>query len=143
MAASRRNKTGEGFALLEMLVTVGTIGILASILLPSLAMAKKYSLSTSCKNHLKQLGISLAMYTDDNAATYTYYLGPAGPSYGDDVARGGRAAGLVYWSSKLFPYYHENWTNAGDGWAWAGAGKNFLQEGTEEERRGEWGPEKL
>jgi prepilin-type processing-associated H-X9-DG protein len=51
------------------------------------------------------------MYVQDNRNRYPYYLGPAGPSYGDAVGDGGRATGLVYWSSKLFPYYALSWTN--------------------------------
>lgn len=101
-----------GFTLLELLVVIALIGILAALLLPALSLAKAYAQSASCKNHLRQMGMALKMYVHDHQNKYPHYLGPAGPSYGDATGQGGRAKGLVYWSSKLFPYYALNWTNA-------------------------------
>lgn len=57
------------------------------------------------------MGAALQMYVHDNQNHYPHYLGPAGPSYGDAKGKHHRASGLVYWSSKLFPYYPLNWTN--------------------------------
>ena len=100
-----------GLTLIEMLVVIAIIGMLAALLLPELSLAKGYAKSASCKNHLHQMGIALQLYVNENRTRYPHYLGPAGPAYGDAVGEGGRAVGLVYWSSKLFPYYPLNWTN--------------------------------
>ena len=97
--------------MIELLVVIAIIGILAALLMPALLMAKSYARSVSCKNRLHQMGLALQMYVHDNQNKYPHYLGPAGPSYGDATGQGPRAAGLVYWSSKLFPYYSLNWTN--------------------------------
>ena len=44
------------FTLLEMLIVIAIIGILASLLLPSLSKAREASKSVVCKNNLKQMG---------------------------------------------------------------------------------------
>ncbi len=110
---SDNNRKPSGFTLVELLVVIACIAILAALLLPALSSAKSYARTASCKNHLHQMGLALQMYVHDNQNKYPFYLGPAGPSYGDATGQGGRAVGLVYWSSKLIPYYPINWTNAG------------------------------
>jgi len=95
----------------ELLVVVAIIGILAALLFPALSSAKRYAQSIACRNRLRQMGLALNLYAQDNKGTYPYYLGPKGDSYGDATGSGGRALGMVYWSSKLFPYYRINWTN--------------------------------
>ena len=102
----------NAFTLVKLLVVIAIIGILAALLLPALSMAKSYARSVSCKNRLHQMGVALQMYVHDDQNQYPRYLGPAGRSGGDATAKGGRAVGLVYWSSKLFPYYPLNWTNS-------------------------------
>jgi prepilin-type N-terminal cleavage/methylation domain-containing protein/prepilin-type processing-associated H-X9-DG protein len=109
----RDGRGASGFTLIELLVVITILGILAALLLPALAQGKAQAQSTSCKNHLRQMGQALQMYTDENSSKYPFYLGSAGPSYGDGVGVEGRAIGLVYWSSKLYPYYRVTWTNAG------------------------------
>lgn len=100
-----------GLTLIELLVVIAIIGLLAALLLPALSMAKSSARSASCKSRLHQMGSALQMYVHDSQNQYPRYLGPAGPSGGDATGKGGRAVGLVYWSSKLFPYYPLNWTN--------------------------------
>jgi len=98
---------------MELLVVIAIIALLAALILPAVSIAKGHAQSAFCKNLMRQMGQALEMYVHENAGKYSYFLGPVGPSYGDAVGQDGRARGLVYWSSKLYPYYPMNWTNAG------------------------------
>ena len=54
------------FTLIELLVVISIIGILASILLPSLQKARLKAKEALCKNNLKQMVLGEMLYGDDN-----------------------------------------------------------------------------
>jgi prepilin-type N-terminal cleavage/methylation domain-containing protein len=75
--ACLRPSNGGGFTLVELLVVLAIIALLAGLLLPLLARGKQAAQGLKCLSNLRQLGMAVHMYWDDNAGNAFRYRGVA------------------------------------------------------------------
>ena len=54
------------FSLVELLVVLAIIGLLAALLLPVVIRSKEQGKSTACLSNLRQVGLALQMFVQDN-----------------------------------------------------------------------------
>ena len=82
-------KGNKGFTLIELLVVIAIIAILAAILFPVFAKAREAARATSCLSNIKQLGLGLQMYMNENDQLFPVMYQETGAAIGD-------GAGEVY-----------------------------------------------
>ena len=88
----------SSFTLIEMLVIIAIIGILMTILLPSLSESRKVSKRAVCMSNLKQIGISTHLYIKANNSYF-----PRSYRWNQDETP-------ISWDDRLSPYDGRDWS---------------------------------
>lgn len=91
--AYSESRSRHAFTLIELLVVIAIIAILIALLLPAVQQAREAARRSTCKNHMKQMGLALHNYHD------TYSTFPVGAIHGApvNVPKGN-------WRIALLPY---------------------------------------
>ncbi|MHC4293478.1 MAG: type II secretion system protein [Planctomycetota bacterium] len=92
-----------GFTLIELLVVIGIIGLLLSILVPSLNKAKSTAYRFKCAHNLKQIILATNFYLNDHDQMYICAEDPVSitPFYWLWMGRGWRPYLEKYYSTKI------------------------------------------
>lgn len=89
----------HGFTLIEVLVVMAILGLLTAVLLPVIWKARDAGRSAACASNLKQIGLALSLYTQDNNTRYP-------PAISSAVV-GGVARRTRPWRELIQPYLSE------------------------------------
>ena len=100
MKASRSSRI-RGFTLVELLVVIAIIFLLSALLFPVIARAKQRARQAVCYNNLRQIGMALRMYVEDNDGRLPTYIVPST----QPPPNGRPSSGNWYWNEILYAYH--------------------------------------
>jgi len=102
---SHTPSAGRGFTLIELLVVIAILAILISIIMPSIAGARKHAMAVKCSTHLHHVGQAMSAYLADDAGVYPpAYIYPydAAGNYDLENQPADHPYGYLHWSWFLY-----------------------------------------
>jgi prepilin-type N-terminal cleavage/methylation domain-containing protein/prepilin-type processing-associated H-X9-DG protein len=98
-----------GFTLVELLVVIGIIAVLVGILMPALIAARKAANTTQCGSNMRQIGMAMRLYLDQNKGKFPLYHPNGGiwrdPGSGAMLLE---SDGRAYWGIMYVSYLLKN-----------------------------------
>jgi len=94
-------KPKRGFTLIELLVVIAIIAILAAILFPVFAKAKRASMASVCFQNVKQMSLASVLYSDANNGALCPTLSYPAAAYPSPTFM----QNAKLWKGLLKPYY--------------------------------------
>jgi prepilin-type N-terminal cleavage/methylation domain-containing protein len=94
-----RKRGSEAFTLVELLITIGIVGILVAIAVPALSAARESARRTQCHANLRQIGLALQMHHEQKQRF------PAGGI--EWRPPGNKTKRQLAWSVFLLPYLEQ------------------------------------
>jgi prepilin-type N-terminal cleavage/methylation domain-containing protein len=90
-----------GFTLVELLVVIAIVGVLIALLLPAVQAARESSRFASCRNNLKQIGVTLLLHHDQRGH---FPFGGWGHRWVGVPGRGSRERQPGGWIYSILPF---------------------------------------
>jgi prepilin-type N-terminal cleavage/methylation domain-containing protein len=104
-----RRQRRSAFTLIELLVVIAIIAVLIGLLVPAVQKVREAAARISCTNNLRQLGLAVQHYTNDNKQKLPpvsgSQLGPAMVYTPGATPVGGNDGTIFYW---LLPYIEQD-----------------------------------
>jgi len=109
----------DGFTLVELLVVISIIAVLAALLMPALERAREAAQEKSCMARMRQLGLAVVLYCNDNndILPNNYYQYPPFNDFWStgrssdsrtgntsDGALPGLSSHMGWWCNQVYPY---------------------------------------
>src|SRR5262245_26748971 len=99
----RKSQARRGFTLIELLVVIAIIAVLIALLLPAVQSAREAARRAQCINNLKQIGIALHNYHDQNGS---FPLG--GVNIGPSSAGWSGQSNSLSWRALILPQMEQS-----------------------------------
>ena len=105
----KNSRRSSAFTLIELLVVIGTIAMLAAVLFPVFGSVRERARQTTCASNLRQIGIGMALYSQDSDGFYPYGADPIDKKTGQwslEPTEDQAVKNMPYLQDTLAPYLH-------------------------------------